>query len=272
MLKWKGSTARLREVYGNARGVIDNFQPQYGFESSAAFWREYMYIASNSGLVYCINVNTFEVIWICDTYDDTDATPVLELDHKNGRAYLYVGNSAYFTRSRDSGIANVSFFKIDAVTGEKIWTSESNRCLLLSGSGGIKATAAVGKNGLKDLVFVPFANVANERGISMGTFLIAYDKATGEEVWRENFGGQCWSSPVDVYDDNGKGYIVYASAAYTNSDGVRIGGYVHLLDGLTGERLSTVETPGHVEASPVVYENMIVLGTRGQYVYGIRIS
>jgi len=272
MLKWKGSTARLREVYGGARGVIDNFQPQYGFESSAAFWREYMYIASNSGLLYCINVNTFEVIWICDTYDDTDATPVLELDHENGRAYIYVGNSAYFTRNRNTNIAQTSFFKIDAVTGEKIWTSEGYRCLMMGTSGGIKATAALGKNDLSDLVFVPFANVANDNGVSMGSYLVAFDKASGEEVWRENFGGQCWSSPVDVYDDSGKGYIIFGTGAYTNRDGERVGGFVHLVDGRTGERLASVETPGQIEASPVVYDNMIVVGTRGQVIYGIRIS
>ena len=272
MLKWKYSTTSLRESYGTGGGVIDNFHQQFGFESSAAFWREYMYIASNSGHVFCINVNTFEVVWISNTYDDTDATPVIELDHSTGNAYLYVGNSAYFSRDRSTNIAQNAFFKINAVTGEKVWTTEKVPCLLMGTSGGIKGTAALGKNDLSDLVFVPFANVANDRGVSMGSFLIAYNKENGQEVWRENFGGQCWSSPVDVYDDNGKGYIVYGSGTFTNRDGERKGGFVHLVDGRTGERLSTVEVNGHVEASPVVYDNMIVIGTRGQVMYGIRIT
>jgi len=272
MLKWRYSTTSLRESYGGSMGVPNNFHQQYGFESSAAFWREYMYIASNSGHVFCINVNTFEVVWMCDTYDDTDASPVFELDHTTGRAYIYIGNSAYFSRNRETDIAHVSFFKINALTGEKIWTSEGRDCLLVGTSGGIKATAALGKNDLSDLVFVPYANVVNSRGRSGGTFLVAYDKVTGKEIWSENFGGQCWSSPVDVYDDNGKGYIVFASASFTNSEGQRVGGYVHLLDGRTGERLASIDVKGHIEASPVVYDDMIVIGTRSQEVYGIRIS
>ena len=130
----------------------------------------------------------------------------------------------------------------------------------------------MGKNDLKDLVFIPYANVANDNGVSTGSLLVAYDKATGDEVWRDNFGGQCWSSPVDVYDDNGKGYIVFGTAAFTNRDGVRTGGFVHLIDGRTGERVSSVELLGQIEASPVVYDNMVVIGTRGQVVYGIRIT
>ena len=271
MFKWKYSLTSLREAYGESMGLASTFEPQYGFESSAVFWREYMYIASNSGHVFCINVNTFEVIWISETYDDTDATPVLELDHSQGRAYLYVGNSAYFSRDPNTEIAHVSFFKLDAVTGEKVWTSEGRPCLRLGESGGIKATAALGRHGLRDLIFVPYANVANANGRTMGSFLVAYDKATGQEVWSENFGGQCWSSPVAVYDDNGKGYIVFGSAIFTNSAGERTGGFVHLLDGLTGERLARVEVPGQMEASPVVYDDMIVIGSRAQMVYGIRI-
>jgi len=272
MFKWKYSTTKLREAYGTGGGIPSNFYPQFGFESSPVFWREYMYIASNCGNVFCINVNTFEVVWICDTYDDTDASPVLELDHSTGNAYIYIGNSAYFSRSPSTNIAQNAFFKINAVTGEKVWETEKIPCLLMSTSGGIKSTAALGKNELKDLVFVTFANVANSRGTSMGSYLIAYDKETGQEVWRENFGGQCWSSPVDVYDDNGKGYIVYGSGTYTDRDGNRRGGFVHLVDGRTGERVSTVEVNGHIEASPVVYDNMIVIGTRGQVMYGIRIT
>ena len=115
-----------------------------------------------------------------------------------------------------------------------------------------------------------YANVI-EADKNTGSWLVAYDKATGKEVWKQNFGGQCWSSPVDVYDDNGKGYIVYCSASYTQDDKA-VGGFVTLLDGLTGEKLSTVEVKGHVEASPAVYNDIIVIGTRGQELYGIKIS
>ncbi|MCL2695777.1 MAG: pyrrolo-quinoline quinone [Clostridiales bacterium] len=270
IFKWKYTTDRSRAAYKDDKDP-DNTKPYLGFESSPVFWREYMYVADNCGNLFCININTFETIWMSDVLDDTNCSPVFELDPANGRAYIYIGTSARFTRNPSTNVAQVPFWKIDAITGEKIWTAGPIPCSRPADSGGIQDTAALGKHQLSDLVFVTFANVIGDRGSSEGSWLIAYDKATGHEAWRQNFGGQCWSSPVDVYDDAGRGYIVYASASYTK-DGEPVGGFVTLLDGRTGAKLDVVEIKGHVEASPAVYGNMIVVGTRGQVMYGISIS
>jgi len=272
MFRWRYSTSRLREAYGSQMTVQSTLYPQYGFESSPVFWREFMFIADNAGHLFCIHLNTFEVIWICDLPDDINASPVLELDEINGRAYIYIGHNALFSRNRNGNTADIRLYKIDAITGEKVWATDSLKCISRNGTGGINATAVLGKNNLNDLVIVPYANVVNESGNSRGTFLVAYDKITGQEVWTSNFGGQCLSSPVDVYDSSGRGYIVFATAAFTNNESERVGGFVHLVDGRTGERLDTVTVQGHIEASPVVYDNMIVIGTLDKMIYGIRIS
>ncbi len=268
VFQWKYTTARSRAVYTSVNDP-DDTKPYLGFESSPVFWRQYMYVSDNGGNLFCININTFEVVWMCDTLDDTNCSPVFELDKENGRAYIYIGTSSRVTRNSDN-IAHIPFWKIDAITGEKVWTADGYDCRRASDSGGIQDTAALGKNQLNGLVYVTYANVI-EDGKGTGSWLVAYDKATGQEVWKQNFGGQCWSSPVDVYDDSGKGYIVYCSASYTK-DEKPVGGFVTLLDGLTGEKLSTVEVSGHVEASPAVYNDMIVIGTRGKVLYGIKIS
>ena len=78
-----------------------------------------------------------------------------------------------------------------------------------------------------------------------------------------------WSSPVGVYTEDGKGYIVLCDSGATREDA---SGYVMLLDGLTGEVLDSVSMGSNVEASPVVFENTIVVGTRGCLVTGIRIE
>lgn len=269
ILKWKYTTERSRAAY-TSQSDPANTEVYLGIESSPVFWREYMYVADNGGNLFCINVNTFEVVWMSDTLDDTNCSPVFEMDQENGRAYLYLGTSARATRNKQN-IAHIPFWKIDAITGEKVWTADGYDCMRGSDSGGIQDTAALGKNELSDLVYVTYANALNSSGRNGGSLLVAYDKATGEELWKENFGGQCWSSPVDVYDESGKGYIVYGSAAYTSGEET-VGGFVTLLDGRTGKRLSTVEVKGHVEASPVVYKDMIVVGTRGQELYGIKIK
>ncbi len=275
IFKWKYTTDRSRAAYTSKDDPTDN-KPYLGFETSPVFWRQYMYVADNGGNLFCINVNTFEVVWMCDTLDDTNCSPVFELDKENGRAYIYIGTSSRVTRDSND-IAHIPFWKIDAITGEKVWTGtdkngiEGYDCIRPSDSGGIQDTAALGKNQLKDLVYVTYANVVDENKKNTGSWLVAYDKATGREVWKQNFPGQCWSSPVDVYDDNGKGYIVFGTATYKNSDDETVGSMA-LLDGLTGEILSSVEIKGQVEASPAVFNNMIVIGTRGQMLYGIKIS
>ena len=63
------------------------------------------------------------------------------------------------------------------------------------------------------------------------------------------------------YTDEGKAYIAFANAS----------GKVRLVDGETGEILSSLGLDQTTEASPVVFGNMMVLGTR-KGVYGIKIS
>ena len=55
-----------------------------------------------------------------------------------------------------------------------------------------------------------------------------------------------------------------------SSDGVLM-----LLDGLTGETINTLQLNGTIEASPAVYQNMLVIGTTGKgtsFLYGVKID
>ena len=49
-------------------------------------------------------------------------------------------------------------------------------------------------------------------------------------------------------------------------------GTAHFIDGATGEVCDTLYLGGLVEASPAVYENTMVVGTRMKQIYGIRIK
>jgi hypothetical protein len=46
---------------------------------------------------------------------------------------------------------------------------------------------------------------------------------------------------------------------------------MHLVRGTTGEILHQINLGANIEASPAVYGNMLVVGTRGQRIYGIEI-
>ena len=72
----------------------------------------------------------------------------------------------------------------------------------------------------------------------------------------------CWSSPVAIYSEDGKAYLVIFDSV----------GAAHLMDGKTGTVLGGINVGYNVEASPVVFNDMMVIGTRGQKVYGIKIS
>lgn len=50
------------------------------------------------------------------------------------------------------------------------------------------------------------------------------------------------------------------------------GGMMRLLEGTTGRVVSSLKLNGNTEASPAVFNDMIVVGTRSQKIYGIKIS
>ena len=107
-----------------------------------------------------------------------------------------------------------------------------------------------------------FYTIARTTSLYAGTF-VALDTKTGEVIWSKAMNNFTWSSPTPVYTDSGKTYIVVCDCA----------GFVYLYDGATGEKLSTVNL-GYavIEASPAIFENTIVIGTKGKKIYAIEIS
>ena len=227
-----------------------------GIESSPVVWRGHLIITDNGGHIICIDINTLQAVWAQDVLDDTNCTPVLELE--DGHPYLYISTSFHGGwRAPMGGTAAVPLWKLDAVTGEVVWRTDYI-CHTASGvSGGVQGTAAVGKHSLSGLVFFPVAMTpTRDAGI-----LAALDKGTGDIVWEFKSPQYAWSSPVCVYDYDGNGYVIYCTA----------GGLMYLIDGLTGEMLDSVQLGGIIEASPAVFGNMVVVGTREMKTWGIEL-
>ena len=103
--------------------------------------------------------------------------------------------------------------------------------------------------------------ISRTNTVDAGT-LVALDTATGEEVWRIDMAYYAWSSPVGIYDSAGNGYVVLCDS----------NGTAHFIDGVIGQVKNTVSLDGLVEASPAVYNNMIVVGTRAKKIWGIRVQ
>ena len=61
-------------------------------EDSAAIYKGYIFMTDNGGNLMCLDLNTLQLVWVQDTLDDSNSTPVLEIE--KGHLYLYVSTSS----------------------------------------------------------------------------------------------------------------------------------------------------------------------------------
>lgn len=243
IVKWKYKGTRTGSKYW------------LGVESSTAIINHYAFLADNGGNLMCLDLNTLKLVWVQDILDDTNCSPVVSIE--DGHPYIYISTS-FHMGWRSSSKAEIPIFKIDAETGEIVWKT-SYECYTVSDlSGGVQGTIAVGKNKLSDMIFVP---VARTPGAGSGT-LVALKKDTGEKVWERETSVYSWSSPVDFYDKDGNGYLAYCNTGFN----------LYLIDGKTGDVLDQMNLGGNIEASPVVYNSYIVVGTRANRTYCVEVK
>ena len=193
-----------------------------------------------------------QLVWCFDAADDVDATLVIDVE-PDGRVALYVVNEVDLR----GGKGQSQMIKLDALTGELLWSVDSDPIHHSdeNGGGGF-ATPAIGTQSLSGLVYF---NIS--RTVGSGSTLYALNTRTGEQVWSCSLKHYSWCSPVCVYTESGAGYIVVG-----NSNGI-----LALIDGLTGETISEVDLDANIEGSPVVFNDMLVIGTRGQRIFGVKI-
>lgn len=236
-------------------GVRSGSRYWLGVESSAAIINNYIFLADNGGNLMCLDLNTLELVWVQDVLDDTNCSPVVDIE--DGHPYIYISTSFHYGW-RSYSTAAIPIFKIDAETGEIVWRTDYTCYTVQDLSGGVQGTIAVGKNKLSDMIFVP---IARTPGASSGT-LAALKKDTGEVIWEKETSMYSWSSPVDFYDADGNGYLLYCNSGFN----------MLLIDGKTGEQLDYMNLGGNIEASPAMYGNYAVVGTRAMRTYCIQVG
>ena len=241
VVKWRYTTKR-------------NSQSTYwlGMETSAAIYKHYLFIADNGANLFCIDLNTLKTVWVQDILDDSNSTPVLSIE--DGHLYLYVSTS-FHLGWRSSSTVNIPIWKIDAETGEIIWQTEYECSSIEGVSGGVQSTIAVGRSNLDEYIYV---TVAMTHGTGSGD-TVALKKADGTKQWEVQT-PYTWSSPVCVYNQEDQGEVIYATSE----------GMLRCVDGVTGEERSRLAiSDGTIEASPAVYENTLIIGTRAGKIWGV---
>lgn len=239
--------------YNGIRSSLESYW--LGMEDSAAVYGGYLYVADNGGNLMCISLDTLQLVWVQDVLDDSNSTPVLSME--DGHLYLYVSTS-FHLGWRSYNTAEIPIWKIDAENGEIVW-KKSYECYTEDGvSGGVQSTIALGKHDLSDFIYVTVSRTGSE----YDGVLACIDKKTGKVKW-EHTAYYAWSSPVCVYNSDGSGKVLYCSC----------GGKMYLLDGKSGNVHDTFElTDGAIEASPAVYNDYAVVGTRDCKIWGIRLQ
>lgn len=242
-----------------------------GIESSMAIYDHYGYFSDNSGIFHCVDLNTMEMVWSRQLEDDSDVTPVL--CHEGDLLAVYTGTEVDWQKDIFGEYQGHAFvYKMNAMTGEVIWESsvpcytrnEENQGNDING--GVLGTPVIGKKSLDGLVIFSFCMT---KGVYSGNSVVAFDQTDGHMVWTYEMNHYSWSSPVDLYDENGNGYLIIPDSV----------GQLHLIDGTTGERLDVLqltkgsqgESAGNIESSCAAFGNRLVVGTRGQVIVGFTI-
>ncbi len=228
-----------------------------GFESSSVVVGRNLYLTENSGMLFCVDLNTMKLNWAQDTLDDSNATSVFDWE-EDCRGYLYSAPSLRWTAQGGKG--STTIFKIDAENGEIVWEKTYECARYGDISGGVQSTPISGRK-FTDLDGIIIYNIAFSPHSYRGV-LVALDKATGDVIWEYTMDDYTWSSPVAIYTPEGKGYIVICDSV----------GNVKLIDGMSGKFIDSVNIGSNVEASPAVFEDKFVVGTKGGLICGMKIK
>ncbi|MCR5624267.1 MAG: PQQ-binding-like beta-propeller repeat protein [Lachnospiraceae bacterium] len=226
-----------------------------GMETSCAIYKGYLFVADNGGHLMCLNLNTLRLRWCQDILDDSNSSPVLSME--GGKLYLYISTS-FHLGWRSNSTVEIPIWKIDASDGSIVWKTSYTCHSVKDSSGGVQSTIALGHRTLAGNIYVTVSRTDNtETGV-----LACIGKRNGRIKW-EHKGAYTWSSPVCVYNNNGKDVVIYG----------RSDSNLYMLDGLTGEEDDVMNlNSGVIEASPAVFKDMLVVGTRGCSICGIKLK
>ena len=237
-------------------------------ESSLAAYDKYVFYADMGGVLRCVDTNTLMPVWAVETGDAVMAAVALDLT-EDRELNLYTAN---MLANRKKGSSDIQIRRYDALTGKQAWSTDIG---VYKGKKdkldvGAKASPVIGQHGLSELVFFTVTGLSEAGREQLGTgasdqaALIALSKDSGKVVWTLGLSSRSESSPVAVYDESGNGWIIQCEQ----------NGTIHLVDGLTGSEINTLKLDAEIEASPAVYNDIMVIGTTGKgtaFVYGIQI-
>jgi hypothetical protein len=220
--------------------------PKQGTESSPSAYKNLGYITDNNGNVFCIDMRSMQPRWHFFNTDDTDGSPVIEVEQDT--PYVYIGNEVDLQGS--SGKAYLR--KLNGLTGKVEWQYE-RVCYSLTkpqtDNGGMLSTPALGIRKAKGLLWTIFSRVDL---FGRGSF-VCIDTQTGKLKYEIPLNAYSWVSPIAMYDSTGNAYIYFSD----------VKGNIFLIDGESGEIIFKENLDYIFESSPIAIGNRIIQPARG---------
>lgn len=228
-----------------------------GVESSMAVYKNYGYIGDNHGDIICVNLNTMKPVWHYDNHDDIDGSIVIEVE--NGVPYLYSGCEVDLQSGADT---RSHFVKLNGLNGTAVWEWSAPSRRSYQGKkhfdGGLYCTPLLGDGNCKNMIFASF----NQLDGKNGSEFLAFDRKTGQLLYRKPLEFYAWSSPVAFYNEKNELYIVIGNSS----------GHLYLIRAKDGEILSDQVLSSNFESSPVVKDNILVVGSRDGKIYRFHVE
>ena len=241
-------------TYSTARATESAFT--WGMENSAVVNEHYLYVGDNGGVFFCLDLNTMSMVWAQDVYGDVNSSPIFS-EETDGN-FIYVATTLTEAMLDAHSMGTVAIYKLNAANGAVVW-KKSFECHNVDGvEGGILATGVLGQGAIEGQIIY---SVSRCPGLSSG-YLVSLDTQTGEEVWLKELSAYAWSSTVTLYSQIGAVYLVQCC-----SDGT-----VLLLNAANGVLLDSISLNTTLEATPAVFGNTIVVGTRDERIIGLTVE
>ncbi|MBQ9767279.1 MAG: PQQ-binding-like beta-propeller repeat protein [Lachnospiraceae bacterium] len=241
-------------TYSTARATEEAFT--WGMENSASVYGNYLYVGDNGGVFYCLDLNTMSMVWAQDVYGDVNSSPIFSEEAEGN--FVYLATTLTEAMLDEHSMGEVAIYKLNAATGAVVW-KKTFACHNVDGvEGGILATGVLGKGAIEGQIIY---SVSRTPKLSSG-YLVSIDIKNGETVWMQELDKYAWSSTATMYAENGAVYLIQCC-----SDGT-----VLLFNAANGYLLDSVALNTTLEATPAVFENTIVVGTRDERIVGLTVE
>ena len=229
-------------------------------EDSAVIWRNYLYVADNGGKLMCWDLNTMKLVWVQNVLDDTNTTPVFEESPQDGTCYIYISTSLHITATGDADPGRAAS-PSGRSTRRPARSCGRRRVPVLHGQRRLRRGAGhAGPRQERHLEPRDLSHRPHAR------------RRTAASWWRstrtpaKRCGGPAQPLHLEFAGGGvhaeGKSYIVQCDSV----------GNMFLIEGTTGKIVDTIDLGANIEASPAVFGDTIVVGTRGQKIFAVKIK